>query len=282
MSGILRAVAVVVAVALVAALALVGGRALAPSNHEVSNGAAVFDEEFDGGALDTSIWSTCFWWAERGCTIASNDELQLYFPRQVAVDGGQATLTAIEERAISSEGEEFEHVSGMLSSGPRRSGEVPGFAFTYGRAEARIRVPEGDGLWPAFWLLSADEQSRPEIDVVEIYGREPRRARMRLHTRDDDGREVDQGEIWRSPSSLAGGWHTYAVDWRPGELRWFVDGVERWSVTGRDVPSSPLYLIVNLAVGGVGGGPLGERVLPAQVNIDYVKVYANADTVVGS
>lgn len=282
MSGILRTLAVFGGVVLAAALVLAGGRALAPSNHQLSSGELVFDEEFDGRSLDRSFWSTCFWWAERGCTIASNDELQLYFPRQVAVEGGQATLTALEERVMSPEGESFGHVSGMVSTGPRRTGDDPGFAFTYGRAEARIRVPEGDGLWPAFWLLSADERSRPEIDVVEIYGREPRLARMRLHVRDDVGREVDRGEEWRSPSSLAGGWHTYAVDWRPGELRWFVDGVQRWSVTGRDVPSTPLYLIVNLAVGGLGGGPLGERVLPAQVNIDYVKVYANSDTVVES
>lgn len=248
--------------ALAAALGLAGVAAVATSG----DGKLVFSDDFDGSRVDPERWRTCHWWSHRGCTIASNDELEWYLPRQARVAGGQLRLLAERRRVRGVDGEVYPYRSGMISSGPGPE-SPPRFAFTYGRAEIRALVPAGRGLWPAFWLLPADRESKPEIDVFEIYGQSRDTVRMRLHPR--------RGErVGREWSGLRPGWHTFAVDWRPGRLAWLVDGVQRWRVRGDDVPSEPMYLIANLAVGGAGAGdPDPKTRFPASLAIDWVRVW---------
>ena len=161
----------------------------------------------------------------------------------------------------------------MVSSGPAYDTDKPKFAFTYGRAVIRARIPKGRGLWPAFWLLPADKNSKPEIDVMEMYGQEPETARMHFHYLNEDGEEEAPGEYFTSPA-LATGWHRFAIDWRPGRLTWRIDGVRRWRVTGDMVPDEPMYVILNLAVGGEGAGPVGPNVkFPKTFAIDYLRVW---------
>jgi beta-glucanase (GH16 family) len=239
----------------------------------------ILREDFGGRRLDAATWSTCYWWARGGCTIASNNELEWYLPGQVRVGGGHARLRAEPRTTISPDGDRYRYASGMLTTGPRSSSSSAPFAFTYGRASIRMRAPVGRGLWSAFWLLPSDRESRPEVDVVEIYGHEPRVARMNIHLENNDGEDIDRGRRWRA-GALAGEWHTYAVDWRPGALTWLIDGRIRWKVTGDAVPSEPMYPIVNLAVGGDPVGPPGRDVLPAELLVDSVRVFAFPETTV--
>src|SRR3954471_22433571 len=184
----------------------------------------VMHDEFAGGRLDDHVWSRCHWWSSDGCTIASNHELEWYLPGQVTVRNGVLRLTAQRRSVVGSDGKTYRYASGMVSSGPRGEDNPPGFAFRYGRAEMRARVPHGRGLWSAFWLLPASRSSLPEIDVMEMRGQQPATVNMHLHHRGPDGEDVNQGGTWKAPASLATGWHRFAIDWRPGLLRWLIDG----------------------------------------------------------
>ena len=186
---------------------------------------------------------------------------------------GQLRLTASRRPVRGQGGLTYPYRSGMISTGPRSNGRGPKFSFRYGRAEMRAKIPVGRGLWPAFWLLPVDRRSRPEIDVMEIYGHDPGRLGMHFHWLDSSGAKRDRGKAYRN-RRLAAGWHRFAIDWRPGRLTWLVDGVERWRFTGSAVPRERMYLIANLAVGGDrAGSPTPSTRLPASLRIDHIKVW---------
>lgn len=232
----------------------------------------VFDDEFRGSRLDPAHWSTCYWWAARGCTIASNHELEWYLPGQVRVGQGSVQLVAIRRSVRGADGRRYRFTSGMISSGPPPGSREPKFAFRYGRAEARIRVPEGRGLWSAFWLLPANRSDLPELDAMEILGQSPGVVRMHIHYRGRAGHEAEQGSSWteRSPR----GWHRFGIDWRAGRLEWLIDGVVRWRVTGSAVPGVPMYLVADLAVGGAtAGAPTARTRFPSALRIDWARVW---------
>jgi beta-glucanase (GH16 family) len=232
----------------------------------------LFADEFEANELDASKWGTCHWWGASGCTVTGGNEKEWFLPEQVSTRGGLAYLTAERRSFTSPDGVVHPFVSGMISSGPADSEESPArFAFTYGRAEMRARLPPGKGMWSAFWLLPTTRESKPEIDVFEVLGKSPSTVRMHYHWAQDGATQVD-GKNWNGPN-LSDDWHTYAIDWTPGALVWLVDGVERWRVTGDHVPSEPMYLIASLAVGGDWGGDPDENTpLPSSLEIDYIRV----------
>jgi beta-glucanase (GH16 family) len=261
--------------ALAGVLAVVGGVAalaavasvLAGPGHGGGRWTLALDERFDGRQLDRRIWRTCHWWASDGCTIADNHELEWYLPSQVRVRDGVLRLVAERRRVVGEGGREHPFVSGMVSSGPGPEGPA-GFAFRYGRAEMRARLPAGAPLWPAFWLLPVDRRPLPEIDVMEVTGDEPEVVDMHLHYRDRSGIERAPGEEWRG---LRPGWHTFAIEWRPRLLRWLVDGEVRWTLRGARVPDEPMYLIANLAVRS--DRPNRGTAFPAKFKIDRIRVW---------
>jgi beta-glucanase (GH16 family) len=227
---------------------------------------------FNGTRLDRRHLNTCHWWAAHGCTIGSNNELEWYVPSQVRVHGGTLRLVAA-RRNVTGEGRQYRFVSGMVTTGPPYDTRKPKFAFRYGRAKIRAWIPRGRGLWPAFWLLPADRESKPEIDVLEMYGREPDVARMHFHWEAADGTDMSVGEYYTDPALLTG-WHTFAVDWRPGSLTWYIDGVRRWRIRGDRVPDEPMYPVINLAVGGDRAGAPGPGTrFPKTFQIDYLRVW---------
>jgi beta-glucanase (GH16 family) len=233
----------------------------------------ILREEFAGTGVDRRVWSTCHWWGDGGCTIASNGELEWYLARQVHVRGGRLQLVAMRRGVRGADGRRYRFVSGMISSGPPPGSRKPKFSFRYGRVEARARVPAGDGLWSAFWLLPANRASKPEIDVMEILGHDPATVEMHVHYRGPDGRPRARGTQSRL-LPLASGWHRFGIDWRPRSLAWIVDGVERWRVEGRAVPRRRMYLVANLAVGGDWPGPPSPSTrFPRALEIDYVRVW---------
>ncbi|HMJ75056.1 MAG TPA: glycoside hydrolase family 16 protein [Iamia sp.] len=227
-----------------------------------------FADEFSGTTL-SGKWGTCHWWAPDGCTILTNDELEWYQRSQVTVRDGMLRLTA-QPGSVDAHGRHFPYVSGMISSGRPgdRPQDKPRVAFTYGRVEVRFRIPTGKGTWPAIWMLPVTNKPLPEIDLLEVRGDAPDLPAMAFHPASGarKRREV-------RTANLSTGWHIVTLDWAPKLLVWSIDGVERFRVTGAAVPSEPMYLIANLAIGGDAGTPTAATPFPARFLIDRVKIW---------
>jgi beta-glucanase (GH16 family) len=240
--------------ALVLAVALMLLLASACTQAAADRGTPVFADEFDGTALGTQ-WQTQMVWGQ-----LTDGQLERYDPSALGLRDGELALTAREQH-----GGEVPYVSGAITTFDR-------FEFTYGYAEIRARMPAGRGLWPAFWLAAVNPQSSSEIDVVEFLGHEPDTMHMTLHYDDAQGEHQEPQQTFRGPDFTAD-FHTFAVEWSPEAVVWYVDGVERARQT-EGVPDEPMYLIANLAVGGPwAGAPSGETVFPAEYRIDWIRVY---------
>ncbi len=224
-----------------------------------TNWQLVFNDEFDGEALDTTRWITCLNpdWCQ------NHDLLSIYQPANITVKNGTAQLTARREAAG-----DFAYTSGAIATSET-------FSLTYGYLEMRAKLPKGQGLWPAFWALSPTRKWPPEIDVVELLGHEPNRVHLHTHFVDTNAKDNhgNEGTSWRGPNFSAG-FHTFGLNWQPGLLVWYVDGVERYRNT--HAPDAPMYLIANLAVGAESswpGAPDAKTIFPATYEIDYIRVY---------
>jgi beta-glucanase (GH16 family) len=234
----------------------------------------LFHDEFTNPILDASKWNTCYenFHLGQDCTH-DQSELELYQPSNVSVSNGVLTLEAYKQQITASNGQHFQYTSGMISSGPACDSCAPHFTFTYGYMEMRAKVPAGQGLWPAFWTLPADGSWPPEIDAFEILGNTPNQLHMTYHWPDGTGEGGQQGQSWSGPDFSAG-WHTFAVDWEPESIIWYVDGVQRFHYANANVASKPMYLVANLAVGGDWpGAPDASTPFPARYQIDYIRVW---------
>lgn len=234
----------------------------------------VLDEDFGGTSLNSDVWNTCHWWDDGGCTIASNDELEWYLPEQVRVRDGALRLTAERREVTAPDGRRFPYASGMVSTGPPVHEGEPKLAFTYGTVEVGFRAPLGSGLWPAIWMLPASEQSKPEIDLFEAVGQRPQTASMFFHPKVDPDRNVSHTVINFPAGEDLADTHSVRLQWSPGRMDFFFDGEKVWEVTGDQVPDEPMYLVMNLAVGGVYGGPPDATAFPATFEIDYTRIWS--------
>lgn len=234
----------------------------------------LLDEGFDGTTLDTSIWNTCHWWDDGGCTIASNDELEWYLPDQVRVSDGALQLTAEQREVVGADGKVFPYTSGMVTTGPPVHDGRAKLAFTYGTVEVGFRAPLGAGLWPAIWMLPASESSKPEIDLFEAVGQKPREVTMFFHPKVDPERNVSHAEVILPELQTLADPHTVRLEWSPHRMDFYFDGAKVWEVTGEHVPDEPMYLVMNLAVGGVFGGPPDPAAFPATFSIDHVRIWS--------
>ena len=157
------------------------------------------------------------------------------------------------------------------------------FSQQYGRFEVRMKIPPGQGLWPAFWMLgvSNDWPNCGEIDVMEAIGTTPATVYGSAH-----GPGYIDGLIGGSYSLTSGNlsddYHVYAVQWQQGQLQYYLDNVLYETITPASMPSGstwefdrqPFYIILNLAVGGDWPGPPNaSTAFPAQLLVDYVRVY---------
>ena len=228
-------------------------------------------DDFNGSTLDSDLWHTCYWWSESGCTNRGNNELEWYLPDNVSVDGGAAHLVARRQAVTGADGLAFPYTSGLLS---QAGVDRDLFTFTYGFAEARVRVPTGSGMWSAFWMLPATRESKPEVDIFEIVGEHPSESVMHAHWAGGPDGDESVKRVFSGPD-FSQGWHTFGVDWRPRSLRFYVDGVLRWTVTDpKAIPHEPMYLLANLAVGGIfTEGVNGSTPFPSELALDYVRVW---------
>ena len=160
--------------------------------------------------------------------------------------------------------------------------------WTYGRFEARVRLPRGQGFWPAFWMLGANFTSVGwpacgEIDIMENIGREPARVHGSAHGPGFSGSDSKTRSYTLSDGTyFADQFHLFAVEWEPGVVRWSVDNRIYFSLTPASLAPDeswvfdhPFFIIVNLAVGGSWpGAPDASTVFPQRLTVDYVRVYA--------
>ncbi len=260
--------------ALGALIALAGCASVPEPMGQQGGWTLAFRDEFNRSALDAQKWTTCFWWVSNGgCTIETNHELEWYQPANVLLDQGALKLRA-EVHSVTAGGTAYEYTSGMISTGPTGKRSRPArFAFQYGFVEIRARVPSGKGLWPAFWLLPANRQDKPEIDVMEIMGDQPNTIRMTLHY-PNGSQDEEFTQKWTGPDFSAG-FHTFGLSWEPDAIVWYVDGVERWRYTdAARIPAQPMYPVLNLAVGGDWPGAPDESTrFPSDFEIDYLRVW---------
>jgi beta-glucanase (GH16 family) len=216
-----------------------------------------------------------------------NSELQYYSdsPENVAHDGqGNLAITVRDasESGLTCYYGPCEYTSARLLSQHKQE-------FGYGRIEARTKVPGGAGLWPAFWSLGADiaEVSWPqtgEIDIMEYVGRDPNTVFGTIHGPGYNGGNA-YGDIYRFNESVTNEYHTYAIEWQPNLIVWYVDGIEYHRATPSDVAPNEwvfdhaFFLLLNIAVGGNFGGAVGpDTVFPATMQVDYVRVYSADDS----
>jgi beta-glucanase (GH16 family) len=225
-----------------------------------------FHDEFDGTALDGARWSKRFKWGE----ARINDELQAYVDDAFEVRDGVLAIVGSKQPG-SYAGQTFAYTSGILCSA---------FEQRYGYFEARLKVPAGQGMWPAFWLLHTPAASDVnEIDIHEILGNAPTVAHMTNHW----GTAYAPGQHFFDTSSFDGpdfsaGFHTFGLEWSPDALVWTIDGEVKKRHTGEGIPSVPMYVILNLAIGGSWpGAPDATTPFPARYQVDYVRVYARPD-----
>ncbi|MGF6159465.1 beta-glucanase (GH16 family) [Ensifer sp. KUDG1] len=237
-----------------------------------------FSDDFDTLQLTdgaSGVWDAKYWWApEEGATLSENGELQWYInpgygptasANPFSVEDGVLTITA--ERApeaIQSEIGGYDYTSGMLTT-------YSSFAQTYGYFEMRADMPDDQGAWPAFWLLPADGSWPPELDVVEMRGQDANTVITTAHSN-----ENGEHTIVRDGAQVADtdGFHDYGVLWTEDEIVWYFDDTE---IARADTPADmhePMYMLVNLAVGGMAGTPDGEFDDGAEMQIDSIEAYA--------
>ena len=230
-----------------------------------------WSDEFDGAALDTTKWSV-----DTGSGFGTGQQdYDTDRPENVSVTGGQLVLTARQE---SFGGEAY--TSGRLETNGH-------FSQKYGKFEARIQIPQGQGMWPAFWLLGANYSAVGwpqcgEIDVMENRGADPTTVVGSMHG--PGGDNMTAGYSLPSGASFSAGFHVFSLEWEPGEMRWYVDGSLYETRTADTLPNSqpwvfdhPFFVILDLAVGGQFGGNVGgATTFPQSMQVDYVRVYARA------
>jgi beta-glucanase (GH16 family) len=226
----------------------------------------VFSDEFNGSTLDLDKWQTRFPW---GRDRSSVGELQYYARDAFRQSNGILRIVAEKNPRSNS----YRYNSGLISS-------HSSFTATQGRFEIRCKVPAGMGLWPAFWLLPVDTSWPPEIDVFELRGQETKTVYMNVHWSNGGAHRQDPGQFTGPDFSKR--YHTFAVEWEPDTLTWFVDGVRRHQVMNHS-PQVPMYVLANLAVGGSWAkAPNAATDFPATFDIDYIRVYETVTAARGS
>ena len=239
---------------------------------ETACSTPMWQDEFDGDTVDNAKWQfvegdgcdqdLCGW---------GNDEKQWYLAKNARIEAGALHITGQRERSHSRW-----YTSAKLTTQGR-------FAAQYGRFEARMKIPKGDGFWPAFWMMPKSDMRWPlagEIDILESSGHTPEKVLGAIHFGDLWPDNVHYSESILAPVPWTDDFHVYAVEWRPQEIRWFVDDKEYGRATPQDIApypwvfdERPFYLILNLALGGSLGGKIKKSDLPGELVVDYVRAY---------
>ncbi|MCK4748102.1 MAG: glycoside hydrolase family 16 protein, partial [Bacteroidales bacterium] len=232
----------------------------------------LWEEEFNGDQIDRSRWNVL-----NDNSGGGNQELQYYTSRDtnVYVENGKLIIRALEEQYG-----EREYTSGILNT--------RGIAdWKYGRLEAKIKMPEGQGMWPAFWLLPSQNKfgewpNSGEIDIVEMVGHEPDKVYGTIHYGPPWG--FTNGDFTLTEGKFSDSAFVFSIEWSDDSIHWYVNDILYSSKTATSLNNSELwpifrerfYLILNLAVGGNWpGSPDQTTQFPQTMEVDYVRVYGD-------
>jgi beta-glucanase (GH16 family) len=245
-----------------------------------SNWKLTWQDEFDGpdgSAVDASKWT-----AEVGGNGWGNRELQYYTNRieNAYQENGTLVIKAIKEKYTGADKVAREYTSARLITKKT-------FTTQYGRFVARIKLPRGQGIWPAFWMLGVDIDKvgwpkSGEIDIMEYIGKEPSNIYATIHGPGYSGKG-GPSTLYSLPGKdkFADDFHTFALEWEPDVLRFYCDDVLFKTATPKDLPAGtkwvfdqPYFILLNLAIGGNWpGSPDDTTVFPQVMLVDYVRVY---------
>jgi len=228
----------------------------------------VWEENFEGDQLNREHWN---FELGDGCDLGicgwGNNELQYYTDTNHKVADGMLTITVT-------------HDDGYQSTRMTTKGKK---TFQYGKFEARMKLPQGAGIWPAFWMLGSDIQSVGwpacgEIDIMEYVGRMPGIVHHSLHTPSSHGQTINTKAV--AVSGLEDEFHVYAVTWSRQMMQFYIDDTLTYTYASeKQQPdewpfNKPFYLLLNVAVGGSFGGEVtNNAIFPQSFVIDYIKVY---------
>jgi beta-glucanase (GH16 family) len=243
----------------------------------------VWSDEFDGPSgspVNPSKWSF-----DIGGNGWGNNELETYTSRPANSDleGGLLVIKALKETFTGPDNITRNYTSARLLTRNK-------FSQAFGRFEARIKIPFGQGLWPAFWMLgdninTAGWPTCGEIDIMENIGREASIVHGTFHGPGYSGANgIGAAYALSNGRKFSDDFHTFAVEWEPNVVRFYVDGLLYKTLTPSDLPAGkswvfdhPFFIILNVAVGGSWpGNPDATTVFPQQMLVDYVRVYQRA------
>lgn len=234
------------------------------------NYALIWSDEFPGTALDPGKWT---YEIGQGSGGWGNNELQYYTasPTNVFVDTGYLHIVG-----------KVENIGGAYFSSSRIKTQGL-FDFQYGKVEARLKVPNGQGLWPAFWMLGSNitTVSWPlcgEIDIMEHVNNEL--IVHGTHHYEHFGHQYEGDQIFADATQF----HEYTVEWTPDAITWFMDGTQYYETNigsgsvSKEEFHEPFFLLLNLAIGGNWpGNPNPSTIFPATMMVDYVRVYQESN-----
>lgn len=237
----------------------------------------IWNDEFDGTEIDRSKWGFA-----TGGTGFGNNEMQYYSdrPENAFLEDGNLVIQALGERYM-----------GLYYSSAKLQTLVLG-EWQYGRIDIRAKMPIGQGIWPAFWMLPARISygawpASGEIDIMEYLGHEPNRVHGTLHYGASQSEHQYTGTSYvLEEGTFADDFHVFSIIWEAESIRWFVDGIEyqeqtEWNTGNAEYPAPfdhAFYLIINVAVGGDWPGrPDETTVFPQQLLVDYVRIYQEAE-----
>ncbi|TFD99713.1 carbohydrate binding domain-containing protein [Jeotgalibacillus salarius] len=255
----------------------------------VSPWSLIWHDEFNGNEIDRSKWTFEIgngFYDANGTFVPGwgNNEKQYYTdrPENARTEDGNLVITALEE-----EYEGFSYTSARLNT-------KGNFSKTYGKFEMKASLPTGKGYWPAFWMLPEEDRyggwaASGEIDILEAQGSQPHHAIGTIHYGETWPNNKYTGAEYTFPDgSTIADEHVYSVEWEPGEIRWYVDGVltqtqnnwyskEQNAAANHTYPApfdQPFHMLLNLAIGGnFDGDPTEDTMFPQSMNVDYVRVY---------
>jgi len=231
----------------------------------------------DGSPVDSAKWVL-----ETGGNGWGNQELEYYTtrPQNSFQHGGNLVIQVLQEKFTGADGVTRDYTSARLKTAGK-------FSQKYGRFEARIKIPQGQGIWPAFWMMGDDigKVGWPrsgEIDIMENIGKEPALVHGTIHGPEYSGDSGPSASFaLPDKARFADDFHIYAVEWEPEAIRFYVDDHLYATRTPSDIPKGakwvydhPFFLLLNVAIGGSWpGSPDATTQLPQTMLVDYVRVY---------
>lgn len=227
----------------------------------------VWNDEFNGPSIDATKWG----WEVNG-DGGGNNELQFYTAERnnSYIEDGKLVIRAVKE-----DWSNKHYTSARMRT--KNKGD-----WRYGRFEARMKLPYGQGMWPAFWMLPTDWvyggwPASGEIDIMEMLGHETTKAYGTIHWGDPNHQQSGGNHVLTS-GTFAGGFHTFVVEWDSVGFKWYIDGI-RYFTTNKGQPfDQRFHILLNLAVGGNWpGNPDLSTIFPQMMYIEYVRVYRKSN-----